>query len=136
MKSGILAILIFGSSFASAAQGAQNHVALSNRVVHYSIEATYDPKSHTLDATEILTYKNLTGQPLSVFPFHLYMNGFQPKSTFTREAHRDYRDEEWKSSYLGSIDIKRFEVVGQGDLTSRLQFVSPDDHNPDDRHTN
>ena len=133
MKSGILAILLFGSSFASAAQGAQNHVALSHRVVQYSIDATYDPKSHTLDATEALTYKNLSGQPLSVFPFHLYLNGFQPNSTFTREAHRDYRDEEWKSSYLGSIDIKRFEVVGQGDLTSRLQFVAPDDHNPDDR---
>ncbi|HWY67467.1 MAG TPA: M1 family metallopeptidase [Terriglobales bacterium] len=133
MKPGILAPLLFAFSFAGSAEATQNNAPLSNRVVHYTIDATYDPKSHTLDATEILTYKNLSGQPQSTFPFHLYLNAFQPNSTFTREAHRDYRDEEWKSSYLGAIEIKKFEVVGQGDLTTKLQFVSPDDHNPDDR---
>jgi len=134
MRSEIVVALLFCSSFAHGEQASpQSNAPLSNRIVRYNIDATYDPKTHTLDATEILTYKNLTGQPLSVFPFHLYLNGFQPNSTFTHEAHRDYRDEEWKPSYVGSIDIKKFEVVGQGDQTSRLQFVAPDDHNPDDR---
>jgi hypothetical protein len=133
MKSGILAVLLIGSLFARAGQATQNQAPLSNRVVRYDIDATYDPKSHTLDASEVLTYRNLTGQPQSIFPFHLYLNGFQPNSTFTREAHRDFPDEEWKSSYLGAIDIKKFEVTGQGDLTNKLEFVSPDDHNPDDR---
>src|SRR5215813_11543665 len=134
MRLGILVALLSWSSFAHAEHAPpQSNVPLSNRIVRYNIDATYDPKTHTLEATEILTYKNQTGQPLSVFPFHLYLNGFQPNSSFTREAHRDYRNEEWKSSYLGSIEIKKLEVVGQGDLTSRLQFVAPDDHNPDDR---
>ncbi|PYY00510.1 MAG: peptidase M1 [Acidobacteria bacterium] len=130
MKSAILLLLLFHTC---VAQTTQRNRPLSNRIVHYDIDANYDPKSHTLDATEILTYKNLTGQPLSIFPFHLYLNGFQANSTFSREAHRDFPDEEWKSSYQGAIDIRKFEVVGQGDLTSRLQFVSPDDRNPNDR---
>src|SRR5262249_51871078 len=128
------ALLIFFCLFADRARAAQNHAPLSDRVVHYVIDASYEPNSHTLEATEILTYKNQTGQPLSVFPFHLYLNAFQPNSTFTRGAHRDYLSEEWKPSYLGAIDIKKFEVVGQGDLTKKLEFVSPDDQNPDD-HT-
>jgi len=133
MKSGILALLLFGSCLAGCAQPVQNHAPLSTRVVHYDIDARYDPKTYQLDATEVLTYRNLTGRPQSIFPFHLYLNAFQPNSTFTREAHRDYRGEEWKPSYLGAVDIKKLEVAGQGDLTSRLEFISPDDHNPDDR---
>src|SRR5690348_2825783 len=45
---------------------------LSQRVVHYEIDARYDASKHTIDATELLTYHNLTGQPLDHFPFHLY----------------------------------------------------------------
>ena len=62
---------------------------LSQRVVAYVIDAKYDPDKHSVDATETLTYHNLTGQPLDRFPFHLYLNGFQPKATWVHEAHRD-----------------------------------------------
>ncbi|PYY16368.1 MAG: hypothetical protein DMG60_15245 [Acidobacteria bacterium] len=133
MTSGTVALILCCGSFASFAQIGRNQAPLSTRIVHYDIEATYDTTSHTLDATEILTYKNLTGEPLSTFPFHLYLNGFQRNSTFTRESHRDFPEEEWKPSYEGAIEIRKFEVIGQGNLTSRLQFVSPDDHNPNDR---
>jgi len=110
---------------------------MSQRVVHYEIDAKYDPRSHTLDAAEVLTYHNLTGQALDTFPFHLYLNGFQPNATWIKETKRDsIRDElpeEWDSKYYGSDEIKRFEVDGQGDLTSQLQFIQPDDHNKDDK---
>src|SRR5712671_5306810 len=59
---------------------------MSQRVVHYEIDAHYDAKNHTIDATETLTYHNLTGQPLDHFPFHVYQNAFQPNSTWVREA--------------------------------------------------
>src|SRR5580693_8565264 len=62
---------------------------LSQRVVAYQIDAKYDPPKHTVEATETLTYHNLTGQPQDTFPFHLYLNAFQPKSTWMHEAHRD-----------------------------------------------
>src|SRR5271157_6223929 len=111
---------------------------LSQRVVTYQIAAKYDPIQHTVDATETLTYRNLTGQPLNRFPFHLYLNGFQPKSTWVREAHRDgsfrsSRFESWDPKDLGSNEVTSFEVLGMGDLTKQMKFISPDDGNPDDK---
>jgi len=110
---------------------------LSQRVVHYEIDAKYDASKHTVEATEVLTYHNLTGQSLDHFPFHLYQNAFQPNATFVRDAKlmgsRDTGYEKWEAKYYGSEDIKSIEVVGQGDLTRNLQFVSPDDNNKDDK---
>jgi len=110
---------------------------LSQRIVHYEMDARYDAAKHTIDATEVLTYHNLTGQPLDHFPFHLYLNGFQPKSTWVRESKRDgSRDtiyDKWEDKQYGAEEIKSFEVVGQGDLTSQLQFIQPDDGNKDDK---
>jgi Peptidase family M1 domain len=111
--------------------------AMSQRVVHYEIDAHYDATKHTVDATEVLTYHNLTGQALDHFPFHLYQNAFQPKATWVREAKvagsRDVGYEKWEDKEYGSEDIKSFEVVGQGDLTAQLAYIQPDDGNKDDK---
>jgi len=111
---------------------------LSQRVVAYHIDAKYDPPKHTVEASETLTYHNLTGQPLDTFPFHLYLNAFQPKSTWMHEAHRDgsFRSsslEHWKPEDYGSNVVTSFQVVGMGDLTGQMKFISPDDGNPDDK---
>ena len=111
---------------------------LSKRVVAYQIEAKYDPPTHSVEATETLTYHNLTGQSLDTFPFHLYLNAFQPQSTWIHEAHRDgnFRTsslEHWKPEDSGSNVVSSFEVVGMGDLTSQMKFISPDDGNPYDK---
>ncbi len=78
------ALLLFAAGVLSCASAiAQSPFApkvsgpLSQRVVAYQIDAKYDPPKHTVDATETLTYHNLTGQPLDRFPFHLYLNAFQ-----------------------------------------------------------
>jgi hypothetical protein len=110
---------------------------MSERVVHYEIDAHYDAARHTVDATEVLTYHNLTGQALDHFPFHLYQNAFQPNSTFVREAkiagNRDTGYDKWEAKEYGSEAIKSLELVGQGDLTSQVQYVQPDDGNKDDK---
>ena len=110
---------------------------LSQRVVHYDINAKYDAAKHTIDATEVLTYHNLTGQSLDHFPFHLYQNAFQPNATWVREAKRagsrDTSYDHWETKQYGSEDITRFEVVGQGDLTKSLQYIAPDDGNKEDK---
>ena len=110
---------------------------MSERVVHYEIDAKYDATKHTVDATEILTYHNLTGQALDHFPFHLYQNAFQPKATWVREAKltgsRDTTYDHWDPKYYGSEEIRSIEVVGQGDLTKNLQYIAPDDGNKDDK---
>jgi hypothetical protein len=111
---------------------------LSDRVVAYQIDAKYNSKNHSLDAQETLIWTNYTGQPQDRLPFHLYLNAFQPKSTFTRETYEGgYRDVRvgaaWNDKKYGEDVIKSLEVVGMGDLTSQLRFIHPDDDNVDDR---
>src|SRR5581483_2644981 len=136
----LLSVLAFGQngpSIPNTTIAINSSQPMSQRVVHYDIDARYNAKDHSLDATEILTYQNLTGQPLDRFPFHLYLNAFQPNSSWVRETKRDgTRDvnwDKWEQKYYGSEEIKRFEVVGMGDLTSKLQYIQPDDNNKDDR---
>ena len=123
----------------SLATNASANTPLSTRVVTYAIDAQVDVNKKTVDATETLTYKNLTGQPLATFPFHLYLNAFQPDSSFTTETHfgGGIRDSEGSNSYddkkLGSIAIAHLEADGFGDLTAQLHFVAPDDGNTHDR---
>jgi hypothetical protein len=113
---------------------------LSIRVVAYNIDAKLDTNKKTLDATETLTYKNLTGHSLTSIPFHLYLNAFRPQSTFTRETHftGGNHDTETANEYppekLGSINISHIEADGYGDLTSAMHFIAPDDNNTED-HT-
>lgn len=118
---------------AAASESPSPH-ALSTRVVTYQIDALLDASKHTVTATETLRYRNLTGQPQKTFPFHLYLNAFQPQSTFSTEAHRDDSDLDWKPESFGAITISHLEVTGMGDLTGQMHFIHPDDDNATD-HT-
>lgn len=111
---------------------------LSQRVVAYTLDAKMDAEKKTVDATETLEYKNLTGQPLDTFPFHLYLNAFRPQSSFAYETHigggirgsaHDYPKAE-----IGGITISQMSADGYGDLTQQMQFTAPDDGNMAD-HT-
>ena len=106
---------------------------LSERVVAYQIDATVDAQKKTLDGVETLSYRNLTGKPQDTFPFHLYLNAFQPRSTFMKEVRRDHPTFEWKEKNRASAEVVMFEAEGMGDLTQKIQFISADDLNPDDR---
>lgn len=123
----------------SLATNAAPESPLSTRVVAYSINARVDVEKKSLDATETLTYKNLTGQALTTFPFHLYLNAFQPDSTFTSETHfgggirASDSANEYAKKNEGSITIAHLEADGFGDLTRLLHFAAPDDHNANDR---
>jgi hypothetical protein len=70
---------------------------LSLRVVSYQIEARLDVAKKAIDATETLTYRNLTGRALDTFPFHLYLNAFQPTlHVYARGAPlRDAGEDPW-----------------------------------------
>ncbi len=125
------------SSVATNSPGGQ---PLSTRVVAYTIDANLNTDKKSLDATEAITYKNLTGQSLTTVPFHLYLNAFRPESTFTRETHFNggVRDTETGDDYpaekQGSIIISHIDADGYGDLTAAMHFIAPDDGNQQD-HT-
>ncbi len=59
---------------------------LSMHTVAYQIDAQLNPSTHTIEGRETLVWKNLTGQPQQDLPFHLYLNAFQPTSTWITEA--------------------------------------------------
>ncbi|QEE27694.1 M1 family metallopeptidase [Terriglobus albidus] len=128
----------------ATALGAQTSIAtnsptpLSERVVQYTIDAQIDPVKHTVDASETLTYRNLTGQRLTNFPFHLYLNAFQQQSTFARETAESggFREveREYPEHRRGEIRIVSVTADGFGDLTSAQRFTAPDDGNTAD-HT-
>ena len=134
-----LSLLLSLTTLAAQGLATNSPTPLSTRVVAYTIGAKIDVTRKTVDATETLTYKNLTGQPLTTFPFHLYLNAFQPDSTFTSETHfgGGNRDTDLESSYpdkkRGSITISHLEADGFGDLTGALHFIAPDDNNANDK---
>jgi hypothetical protein len=107
---------------------------LSDRVVAYWIDATLNTAAKTLDATEILEYRNDSDQPLSTFPFHLYFNAFRPQSTFSGESHRDGTDIPYANGEQGAMDVSSISAEGYGDLTQSMKFTAPDDGNRED-HT-
>jgi hypothetical protein len=138
------ALLLFPLALSAQSIATNSPTPLSTRVVAYTIDAHLDTDKKSLDATETLTYKNLTGQPLTTFPFHLYLNAFRPESSFTSETHFSggIRDSEKDDSYpdekRGSITISQIDAQSTtqnyGDLTHNLRFTAPDDGNTND-HT-
>ncbi|MET0591578.1 MAG: M1 family metallopeptidase [Polyangiaceae bacterium] len=108
---------------------------LSDRVVKYEIDATLDPKRHTVDGQEKLTWRNRSDRPVSAVYLHLYLNAFEgPGSTFFTESRQNalsFRsnvrtdDGEW-----GRIDLNKVEQNG-APVTWR--FVHPDNGPETDR---
>ena len=140
MRRALVAIVMMIAVSARAQTAINSAAPLSTRVVAYGIDAHVDAGRKTVDATETLTYRNLTGQPLSTFPFHLYLNAFQPDSSFTTETHfgggiRDAdAEDDYPAKKLGSITILQLTADGvAGKLTPLLHFVAPDDGNVHDR---
>ncbi len=136
----LAALTLFIPSILHAQSIATNSpTPLSTRIVDYTLAARITPAAHTLDATETLTYRNLTGQPLTTFPFHLYLNAFQPDSSFTTETHftGGIRDSESEDAYpakkLGSITLSALSADSFGDLLPTLRYIAPDDANLNDR---
>ncbi len=120
-----------------AAVNSPNGQPLSVRIANYSITAKLDTAQKTLNATEILEYRNPSSQPLSTFPFHLYLNAFRPQSSFSQEAHRDGARggavDFYSAAQTGAIQITSISAEGYGDLQSTLRFTAPDDGNLNDR---
>ena len=123
-----------GAAATKPGSAAPGSAPLSTRVVAYRIDAKLDPATHTITATETLTYHNLTGQPQQDFPFHLYLNAFQPQSTWMAEQRLDSPEYKWKPEHRGAIRVTSVEAVGMGDVTSTMHFTQPDDTNTED-HT-
>ena len=122
------------TSFPGVDPDGKNGLPRSQRVVNYNIDARWNPENKTITGQEMLVYRNLTGQAQDTFPFHLYLNAFQPKSTWMRESRRDGGgNQSADPPSIGSNKVLSIEVPEVGDVTKYMKFISPDDGNPDDR---
>ncbi|MGJ7917655.1 M1 family metallopeptidase [Massilia sp. LXY-6] len=109
---------------------------LSDRVVHYDIDATLDPVKHTVTGREKLTWRNRSSVPVKSVYLHLYMNAFEGTGStfFTEKRERgsgfrsgvDIKDGEWGHMLLRSVT--------QGEASVPWTFVHPD-NGPATDHT-
>ena len=107
--------------------------AFPSPIASYQITCRLDADKKTLDANEVLTWKNTTSKPAPTLRFHLYLNAFRNTlSTFWRESRGEGRDGRLPDSW-GSIEVTRMTGPDGTDLLPAMRFIAPDDGNPDDR---
>ncbi|WP_296943408.1 M1 family metallopeptidase [uncultured Massilia sp.] len=77
---------------------------LSDRVVHYDIDATLDPDKHTVTGRQKLTWRNRSDVAVTSVYLHLYMNAFEGTGStfFTEKRERD-------AAFRSGVDIKEGE---------------------------
>ncbi len=107
---------------------------LSDRVVHYQINAELDPTTHRITGAQTVRWRNRSTVAISTVYFHLYLNGFANSgSTYMHEQRMSdliddpltapkapFDDGEWGSIKLSGV-IQLGSVVAP-----RARFVQPD----------
>jgi hypothetical protein len=130
MKKTIFLILIFISALRLLQSQIVNKEPLSPRITGYKIDAELDPEAKTVMATMDAFWVNISSDKVPEIRLHMYLNAFRSNKT-------TLYDEFWRSpgpegKDLGWIEIKSMEDKKGNDLKPFMQFISPDDGNPDD----
>ncbi len=107
-----------------------NKVPLSPRLTGYKIDAKLDAVSKTVIATMDAFWINDSDEPVPDIQLHLYMNAFKSSRTTIYKNSGGSPGDEYKD--IGRIDIKSFRDENGTDLIPLMQYISPDDGNPDD----
>ena len=103
-------------------------------VVDYDIEVDLDPITHRLHGVEKIRWTNPTAIPTNELYLHLYLNAFSGShTTFMRElGGRSLRNRVDGAGDWGWTRIHRLVTAEGHDLLPVMEFVRPDDGNPDD----
>jgi hypothetical protein len=131
-KSLLAALLLAGTMFWSQSATA------TERFRYCKIEAQIklDGRGHPsiIEGREALTWSNLSPDTITELQFHLYLNAFKnEKSTFFRESGGQLRGDRFAPGEWGGIDIKEMRIENGEDLTSKIEYIHPDDDNADDQ---
>lgn len=112
-----------------------NQTPLSDRITGYKIDVTLDTESKSVKGTLTGYWVNKSSDVVPDIQMHLYMNAFRSnKTTFYREALRGLSSNERnKESDYGWIEIYSFTDGHNRNLLPSMNYISPDDGNPDDR---
>ncbi|TAL66627.1 MAG: M1 family peptidase [Bacteroidetes bacterium] len=103
---------------------------LSNRQTYYNINARLDIPSKIVKCDMVAYWVNKSTDIVPDIQLHMYLNAFRSnKSTLYKEAGGSPGS---AKSDLGWITIKAMTDKSGNDLTKSMNFISPDDDNPDD----
>ena len=118
----------------SAWSAAYAGLAMPEAITSYRMRVRYDPVRHEAQGQATISWINNSGETVPDLQLHLYLNAFlNVKSTYFRESEdadllRKALEGQW-----GWLDITRLTLADGSDLTSRIEFIAPDDGNRDDR---
>jgi hypothetical protein len=137
MRGATIAILLTASVV--AAQPAPDGTitpALSPRNANYTIAARLDAARHTISASEVIVWRNISTRAASDLQFHLYWNAWKnDRTTFMRERQLGSGARRtWTDADRSRIDVTSLKLTAPSavDLTGSTHYIAPDDGNADD----
>ncbi|NOZ61004.1 MAG: M1 family metallopeptidase [Calditrichaeota bacterium] len=137
MKSRFFLAFLFSFCFVLSPLFSQEAIfkkPLSPRIANYDIDVRLDAAKFKIYGKEKLHWVNKTGETIRELQFHLYLNGFRnSKSTFMKESGGSHRGYKLEKDGWGYIEVDQILREGGSELTDRLEFIQPDDNNPDDK---
>lgn len=112
---------------------------LSPRLANYTIHATLDDRTQSLEATQTVHFVNSSPAPVGELQFYLYLNAFKnTESSFLKGTSRIFgqgytqrRQDEW-----GWLNVDKMEREAGGaktDLSAGMRYVQPADGNTADQ---
>jgi hypothetical protein len=108
--------------------------SFAGAAVDYEMEVALDPVLHRLEGTQWVRWTNTTGVPTAELWWHLYLNAFaNDRTTFMRGLGSGSLrglgpvERDW-----GWIRWTRLTLADGTDLLPEVEFVRPDDGNPND----
>lgn len=112
----------------------QKPTSLSQHVVEYHIDVKLNAEQKQLYGQQTLTWTNPGSVPVSELYFHMYPNAFQSKKTsFIQESGGQLRNDKMREDSFGHMNILTMTTTKGEDLTTRMEFVQPDDGNKHDQ---
>ncbi len=107
---------------------------LSPRIANYDIDVRLDAEKRMLHGSETLKWHNQSNDSIAELQFHLYLNAFRnSRSTFMKESGGVSRGNKIDQDGWGFIDVDKITLASGEDLTGGMEFIQPDDGNPDDK---
>jgi hypothetical protein len=125
-------LLPFNFFYKASADNAPQNIASYKIDVKLKLDERSRPKD--LEGRQKLTWINDSPDTISDLQFHLYLNAFKnEKSTFLKESGGQLRGDRMQPGEWGWIDVDEMKIAGGEDLTSKIEFIHPDDDNADDQ---
>lgn len=124
-------LILSGIHFGSAQRN-----ALSPRTASYDIQVRLDTAEKKLYGTQVLHWNNPSADTIRELQYHLYLNAFRnTESTFMQEAGNfGFVLEGLKESCGWSwVEIESIKDEYGNNLARQMEYIAPDDGNPDDR---